>query len=295
MPDDLIRRVSIIVPTQNRADVLCENIASLLAQDFDSYEIIYVDDGSTDKTSKILDDARTANPDRIRVLRCAGIGPGPARNAGVEVSGGETLLFIDDDATAPPNWIAGMLAMQVRHNCDALGGGITPYDTDNPVSRYLHCRILKPLGKSPRQVRAIPTLNMLVTREAFLKVGRFKEAFLPSGEDWELCYRLNRHGFRIFFDDSISVMHRYRTSAEMAAKIMRSHGAAGIYIAEGHYNSVTLYFLYCTLRSLLSPLWLPLYYPLDLYLLALRMEFHFMYGRTFGYLQWLKGTNEFPN
>ena len=63
------RRVSIVVATYNRGELLCENAESLLAQEYDNYEVIYVDDGSTDESPTILEALRATHGERLRVVR----------------------------------------------------------------------------------------------------------------------------------------------------------------------------------------------------------------------------------
>ena len=99
-------RVSVVVATYNRADILAENIKSVLQQEFDSFEAIYVDDGSTNATTDLLAEWAGRASVGFTHIRTENVGPGRARNAGVALAIGEYILFLDDDATAPANWIA---------------------------------------------------------------------------------------------------------------------------------------------------------------------------------------------
>ena len=293
MTTELNPIVSVVVATRNRAALLQENIASLLQQDYPSLELVYVNDGSKDETADVLNKLRDAHPDRVVVLHFDGIGPGPARNAGVRASEGSIILFIDDDATAGPTWVSDMLACRLRHNCEVMGGGVHAKSMDTPIEAYLHYRQQIPLGNTAGTVRAVPSVNMLITRTAFDAVNGFREDYLPLGEDWELCYRLRAKGYAIHYDPSPFVVHRYRNESDRARRLMRIHGATGIYIST-HYRSMLAYVVYSVVRSLLSPIWVLRHYPKGLRLLAIRMEWEFLRGRLFGYRAYLRGRKDFP-
>ncbi|MBQ1371458.1 MAG: glycosyltransferase [Oscillospiraceae bacterium] len=100
-------RFSIIVPVYNVAAYLPKCINSLLAQDNEDWELILVDDGSTDGKSSVLCDEYAADqPELIRVIHQANAGLGAARNSGIEAAAGEYLLFVDSDDTIAPNTLS---------------------------------------------------------------------------------------------------------------------------------------------------------------------------------------------
>ena len=96
MPEDKLR-VSMIIPAYNVYRYLKRCLDSCLEQDFDNYEIICIDDGSTDRTGDILDEYAANNRDRIRVIHTDNRGVSEARNLGINVSTGNYLWFIDPD------------------------------------------------------------------------------------------------------------------------------------------------------------------------------------------------------
>src|ERR1700741_3904714 len=89
--------VSTVIPVYNRAAMLREAVASVLAQTWRPIEIIIVDDGSTDETAAVAEELAAGNPGIIRVLRQANAGPGAARQVGLEASSGEFVQFLDSD------------------------------------------------------------------------------------------------------------------------------------------------------------------------------------------------------
>lgn len=276
-------RVSVVVPTHNRGETLQENIESVLDQTYADYEVIYVDDASTDATPNLLDEYARVCPQRMRTLRVGYGAPGPTRNAGVRSARGELLLFTDDDVCVPRDWVAGMVERLDRGRLDALCGGIAPYSMETAIERYLHYRVLGALGRTAGVVRAAPMMNFLIRKSVFDRVGGFSAERLAAAEDWEFCHRLTAHGVRIHYDPSVTVDHRYQSQIGPAMDRMRASGEAGVTIWLKHHPGAGMYTVYSLLRCFASPLWIPLRYPLDLYGVAIRMEFIFAMARLRAY------------
>jgi glycosyltransferase involved in cell wall biosynthesis len=181
-------KVSVIIPTHNRADLLSEAIESVLSQTMVPYEIVVVDDGSTDGTQTLLDDL-SGRLSHLKVVRIE-FTPliGRVRNQGVEASSGEILAFLDSDDIWKPNRIERQLSMWDQqpgatlafcnfHSFTAQGlvpGG--PYLA--PERRY-DGRILCQLLLEPL---IVPSTTM-VTRDTFESVGPFTDGVIQ--EDYE--------------------------------------------------------------------------------------------------------------
>ena len=120
-------KLSIIVPVYNVEAYLCKCVDSLLAQDYDDYEIILVDDGSTDKSGAICDEY--ASPSFvhsltrsvvIKVLHQANAGLSAARNSGIRIANGEYLCFVDSDDYWEPNVLGALMEQVERERLDIL-------------------------------------------------------------------------------------------------------------------------------------------------------------------------------
>ena len=98
-------KVSVIIPTYNRAHYICETIDSILAQTYRDYEIIVVDDGSADNTRKVLQ----KYDGKVRYFYQKNRGPSAARNFGISQSQGEYIAFLDDDDL----WTENKLELQI--------------------------------------------------------------------------------------------------------------------------------------------------------------------------------------
>lgn len=113
-------KVSVIVPVYNGENTICACIESLLSQSLEELEIIAVNDGSTDSTAEIL----ASYGDRITVLTQKNAGQGAARNAGIQIAGGEYIGFVDADDTVDWNLYREMYQAAKNENCEVVQCGI---------------------------------------------------------------------------------------------------------------------------------------------------------------------------
>ncbi len=268
--------ISVVVATYNRAHMLREHIDSVLAQEGIDFECVYVDDGSTDETPHVLESYAATHSDQIRWLRVTNRGQGLARNVGVDHAKGELLVFTDDDVVVPPGWLAALHESFMGHSCGAVSGGFAPYSMQTPVERYLHHRMKILFGNRPRSVRAAPMMSFMVSKATFLEVGGFTEEPI---EDWVLCRALRKKGYRIHYDPTIQVVHRYQSDWAPMARRMRMHAVLGMYDRLGRRSEAMAYLGLAAWKYLSAPIWSLWRYPKDLYLLSLKVEHLFFMAR----------------
>lgn len=116
--------ISVIVPAYNASEFMAECIESILCQTIKDWELILIDDGSTDNTSEIAEQYSSLNPSKIRVARTANIGVSAARNLGIEMASGRYIAFSDADDTYLPDALARLAAiLEERPECDIAVGG----------------------------------------------------------------------------------------------------------------------------------------------------------------------------
>ena len=149
-------RVSVIVPVYNTQNYLPECIDSVLAQTFGDFELILVDDGSTDDSPQICDDYAARDP-RVRVIHQKNAGPAAARNAGLDHAQGEYILFADSDDRLLPNLTAVVHDSLAKTNADCLGWQTILSDADGqrPYNRFFtgNAQIAEPQEKMTFLIR----------------------------------------------------------------------------------------------------------------------------------------------
>jgi GT2 family glycosyltransferase len=182
---------SVVIPTYNRAQFLIKTLESVLAQDCQDFEIIVVDDGSTDATTQILE----SFGDKIRVFRQENKGPGAARNLAVKNSTGEYIACLDSDDLWFP-WTLTTYAQIIKeNNRPTLIAGATAYFENEAELSGL---VLKPLAletfadffADSRRGHFCGTCQMVVRRDACQGVGGFAEEKTINNEDQDLVMRL---------------------------------------------------------------------------------------------------------
>lgn len=198
-------RVSVIIPTFNRLKDLQAVFAALEAQIRRDFEIIVVDNGSTDGTEAALT-ARMREPGPIpfRYIRIRPSGPAGARNAGIDAARGEYLAFIDSDVELAPDWLAVCVAELDRDAGISAVGGVVIYGNDRGfVNSY--GGVLSRIGLAwdacegwPAERIDVPATRLwincsavLMRREAVRAAGAFDGRFFYGFEDSDLGWRVS--------------------------------------------------------------------------------------------------------
>lgn len=190
--------ISVVVPTFNRSNYLCKTLDSLLMQDcpYHKYEIIIVDDGSTDDT-EIVVKQYMANRDNVNYYKQGNRGPAAARNLGIKHAQGNVIAFTDDDCIPDKDWLARIAeCFEENPNIVGIGGQVFTDETRvTPSSHY-------PVSGS------LPiTANAAYSTQVLNRVGGFDENFpYAYHEDSDLYYIVSQIG-QIVFDPEIRVFH----------------------------------------------------------------------------------------
>lgn len=194
--------VSVVVPTFDRPVLLERLLRSLVAQDHANFEIVVVDDHSTESTAdvfaRVLDQQQDA---RLRLLRTDRTsGPGAARNLGWRAAEGTLIAFIDDDCVATPSWLRAL--------SDAAADSVIVQGRTTPDGD-LHAA--GPWAKSQNITRVtmrFQTCNLLVPRSVLERTGGFDERFgTGGGEDTDLGWRALEAGTTVVFAEDAHVLH----------------------------------------------------------------------------------------
>ena len=205
--------VSVIIPARNAARTLGETIEALERQTLprQSYEVIVVDDRSTDETGAL---ARASGLVRLVEMPRRG-GSYAARNLGLQHARGGVIAFTDADCHPMDDWLEHGVSDLDQHAADLLGGYIDLPLRPNPnvtelldVCRYLDQARFVEMGFAA-------TANLFVRRAVFDRVGPF-DGDLVSNGDREFCLRATAHGFKLAFSPRPVVVHPPRTRVRLA-------------------------------------------------------------------------------
>jgi len=200
--------VSVVVPTRGRVGYLQVTLHSLESQDPAApYELLVVDDGSTDGTRELL--GRRGAPS-LRLDPSRGLNA--ARNAGVKATRGKLVAFVDDDVEVPSGWLHALMEGAERNpEAEAFGGPIRAR-FEGPAPRG--CGREDPplttldLGPEDRACEVVWGANMLVRRSAFDRIGGFDEQIEGGGDEEEWLERLRAAGGRVVYLAAAGLDHR---------------------------------------------------------------------------------------
>jgi glycosyltransferase involved in cell wall biosynthesis len=182
--------VSFIIPVLNGERNIGRCLTSILSQRFDvrKYEIIVADNGSTDQTQRIVRDLG------VFMQITPGVNVGTLRNKAARIARGDYLAFVDSDVEIMPNWLEKGLFVFNDKSVVSTGCFPRPPLCSTWVQRTweIHQRGRRNSGLDGR-VSWLPSMNMIVRRDAFAAIGGFNEN-LVTAEDVDLCYRLKEQG-----------------------------------------------------------------------------------------------------
>jgi GT2 family glycosyltransferase len=199
---------SVVLCTFNGARTIRECCEGLRRLSYQNYEVVVVDDGSSDGSAQI------ASEFNFRVITTENRGLGSARNTGIRAARGEIIAFIDDDAFPDANWLTYLVNGLIGTDHVGVGGpNIPPYD-DGAIAECVACAPGGPVHVllSDTLAEHVPGCNMAFRRSALEEVGGFDPQFRTAGDDVDLCWRLQDRGWTIGFHPAAVVWHHRRSS-----------------------------------------------------------------------------------
>jgi hypothetical protein len=202
-------RASVIVCAYNAAGTLDECLTSLAQLRYPDYEVILVNDGSTDGTGDIA----RRHPWVTRIDIPNG-GLAAARNVGLLEADGEIVAYVDADVRVDPDWLSFLIQPFLVSDVVASGGPNVVPDDDPWLAQ---CVARAPGGPThvlldDEIAEHVPGCNMAFRRDALLAIDGFDPLFLRAGDDVDVCWRLQTRGGRIAFAAAALVWHRHRAS-----------------------------------------------------------------------------------
>ena len=225
-------RVSVVVASYNGERTLKACLDSLERLNYPDYEVILVDDGSTDATRQIA----LAHPN-VRYFRHEkNLGLSVARNTGIAAATGEIIAFTDSDCRADEDWLYYLVGDLLESEFAGMGGPNLLPPEDSPVAAAV---MASPGGPAhvmltDRQAEHIPGCNMAFYKWALEQIGGFDPIFRQAGDDVDLCWRLQQAGLKIGFSPAAFVWHYRRSTIGAYLRQQRGYGEAEALLVRKH-------------------------------------------------------------
>lgn len=238
----MIPNISVIIPTYNRLNKLSQALASIGRIDFDEndYEVIVVDDGSTDGTCEYINDLKKKVPFKLHYLYQKNSGPSSARNNGIRNAVGKYVFIIDSDCVVAKDILKRYVKYFPDDMLGGIGGNVLPEGNDI-VSAFLdYTGAWRPVKRNGEFLYLV-TANAFFQKKAIEEAGLFDEDFRqPGGEEPELCQRMRDKGYIFKYDPDACVIHSHRTTVLKMIKMFFIQGKGAGLLAMKHPKSWTL-------------------------------------------------------
>lgn len=275
---------SIIVPIYNRPDEAGELLESLAAQTFTDFELVLVEDGSTEPCTEEVEKYNTRIP--IQYITKKNTGRSDTRNVGMQQAKGDYFIFFDSDCIIPPHYLETVRQLLQDDYADCFGGPDREHPSFNTMQKAINYAMTSFWttggirgGKVNMEKFKPRTFNMGFSRTVYEKIGGFKDMY---GEDIDLSIRINKAGFTTKLYREAFVYHKRRVNLKRFYKQINTFGKARINLYKLYPDSlkpvhtlpallVPIGIVIIMLAILLSPRWLllPISYLLLLFFDAL--------------------------
>jgi O-antigen biosynthesis protein len=223
-------KVSVVICAYNAASTLEDNLASLTRLDYPNYEVMVVDDGSSDATREI------ASRYPFRLISVPNGGLSAARNLGLHAASGEIVAYTDADTRVDQHWLSHLVQPFLEGGVAGVGGpNVVPPD-DGWIAQ---CVARSPGGPvhvmlDNTEAEHIPGCNMAFRKRALEAVGGFDPTYVKAGDDVDICWRLQEHGYSLGFAPGAVVWHHHRDSIKAYWKQQVGYGEGESFLQHRH-------------------------------------------------------------
>lgn len=214
--------ITVAVCSFNGSATIRQTIESLQRLDYPTYEIVVVNDGSTDNLTEIVSDYA------VRLISTPNKGLSNARNTAAQQARGDIIAYLDDDAYPDPHWLLYVAYAFSTSNHAGIGGPNLVPAEDGAVA---HCVANAPGGPvhvllTDEIAEHIPGCNMAFRRDVYLQIGGCDPIYRTAGDDVDLCWRIQKAGYTIGYHPAALVWHHRRASLKAYWKQQKGYGKA---------------------------------------------------------------------
>ncbi|OGS22731.1 MAG: hypothetical protein A2252_08700 [Elusimicrobia bacterium RIFOXYA2_FULL_39_19] len=241
--------ISIIIPVRNEEKTIRKCLGSLFELNYPEYEVIIINDGSTDCTKEIINSFVIRNTEfktvTLKVIDTDGIGPSKARNAAIKQAKSDYIAFTDGDCVVDPQWLSELMkafthdyshSFNAKNIVGAGGSQLSPEDDSRFgklindfmqvigfATEYMKPRFVTYNKKTIlKKTSHNPSCNSIYKKKVFDEIGGFSD--LWPGEDVDLDYRITKAGYYLMYNPAAMVCHYRIDNIQDFRKMMYSYG-----------------------------------------------------------------------
>ena len=225
-------KVSVVVCSYNGGRTLDGCLQSLQKVDYPDYEVVLINDGSTDDAPDI---AARYEP-WLRVYHQENKGLSAARNVGMEVAEGEIIVYTDDDCFVDEDWLYYLVSKLLETKASGVGGPNLLPEKDGPVAACVSASPGTPahILIDDTVAEHVPGCNMAFWADRLRNIEGFDPVYRAAGDDVDLCWRLQNQGDFIVYAPAAMVWHHRRATVDAYLKQQRGYGIAEALLKRKH-------------------------------------------------------------
>ena len=234
---------SIIIPVYNRPQEVDELLESLCTQTFNDFEVVVVEDGSTEKCEEVCQ--KYADRLSLHYYFKPNSGPGPSRNYGAERSRGEYLIILDSDVIVPEHYLEIVKSELDRELCDAFGGPDRAHPSFTPIQKAINYAMTSFFttggirGGAKKLDKFYPrSFNLGIKKSVFEALGGF--APMRYGEDIDLSTRIFSNGYSCRLFPEAFVYHKRRVKFSSFFRQVKHSGEARVILKKKYPDTFKL-------------------------------------------------------
>lgn len=216
---------SVVIPMYNAERTILETLQALERQRVEGFDVIVVDDGSTDSSAGVVAGFKRHSRLPVTLVQREPRGPAAARNVGARQAQGDVIVFLDSDCIPAANWLKEM-TRPLGHGVVACNCGYRVKNANSLVARYVDCEIARRHERLiGRDINTIGSYSAAFLRSTFLDAGGFDSEYTaPNAEDFDLGYRIRRNGGKLAFTARTYVYHYHPDSVRKYLKQQFTRG-----------------------------------------------------------------------
>jgi len=248
-----MRLYSVVIPVYNRPDEIDELLESLINQSYTNFEVLIIEDGSTEKCDHIVE--KYGDKLRISYYFKPNSGQGFSRNFGFEKATGDFYVVFDSDCLIPSNYFETVDNFIEKHNLDAWGGPDRAHESFTTIQKAISYSMTSVFttggirGSKKRLGDFHPrSFNMGISKEVFEKTKGYK--ITRMGEDIEFSIRIIEAGFKTGLVEEAFVYHKRRTSLSQFYNQLHFFGRARINVSRFYPNEIKVVHIFPALFTL---------------------------------------------